>query len=105
MNIDSSRKSPSQLAEWTTYEAIAAQRATGADAKAENAKQIAALSDCADSRQQAEHIRGLVAATMSQISIDATPATRENATHWQTWALGLADGFDSAATQATGLSA
>lgn len=85
---------PSQLADWTKLEAAAAQLATEAHAKAENSTQVAALSDCANARQQAEHIRGLVAATVSQISINASAATRENATRWQTWALGLADRLD-----------
>jgi hypothetical protein len=100
MNIDASTKSPSQLAEWTAHEAITAQRATEAEAMDENAKHVAALSASADSGQQAEHIRGVVAATMSQISVHATHATRDNAMRWQTWALGLANGFDGAATQA-----
>jgi hypothetical protein len=95
MNIDTNTKTSSQLAEWTAHEAVAAQLATEADTKAENSKQVAALSECADSGRQAEHIRGLVAATVSQISIHASAATRENATHWQTWALGLADRLDA----------
>lgn len=95
MNIDTNPKTSAQLAEWTAYVAIAAQLATEANTKAENSKQIAALSVCADAGQQAEHIRGLVAATVSQISIHASESTRENTTRWQTWALGLADRLDA----------
>lgn len=95
MNVDANPLTPSQLTQRTAYEAALAQRATEADAKAKNSTQVAALSVCADAGQQAEHIRGLVAATVSQLSIDCSATTRENAAHWQTWALGLADGLDA----------
>lgn len=94
MNIAASTPSPTQLAEWTAQEALAAQQAIGADAKAENARQVAALTAWADSSQQAEHIRGIVATTMAQLSAHASPATLANATQWQSWALGLADGIE-----------
>ena len=41
-----------------------------------------------------EHIRGMVAATMAHLSIDASAITQENAAHWQQWALGVADGVE-----------
>ena len=67
----------------------AAHRAIGASAKAENLKALAELSATAD--HQADHIRGIVAATMAQIASGATQATRDSAAQWQKWALGLSD--------------
>ena len=67
----------------------AANRAIGASAKAENLKALAELSATAD--HQAEHIRGIVAATMAQIAGNATEATRDSAVQWQKWALDLSD--------------
>ena len=84
---------PSPLADWTEFLAGATLLANEASARAANSKQVAALSAWANSEQQAEHVRGLVAATVSQISTDASPAARERATNWQNWALGLADGL------------
>jgi len=43
MNIAASTLSPSHIANLTAQEALAAQQAIGADAKAENGRQIAAL--------------------------------------------------------------
>ena len=100
---DVSTQSPAQLADRAAQEAAAARRAIEAEAMSENARQVAALSDVAHSGQQAEHIRAVVDATMSQISMHASSATRENATRWQTWALGLADGLDRGATPAFAL--
>ncbi len=94
MHIDASTPSPSQLAESIAHQALAAQHAIQAEAKAESAQQVASLSAWADSGQQAEHIRGLVAITMAHLSQHASPATREHATQWQAWALGLADGIE-----------
>jgi hypothetical protein len=51
--------------------------------------QIAALRDDANENQIADHIRGMVAATMDQVS----EATRNDAEQWQQWALGVADGL------------
>jgi hypothetical protein len=67
----------------------AALRAIGATAKAANLKALAELSASADSSQQADHIRGIVATTMAHLALDATPATRDSAAQWQKWALGL----------------
>ena len=67
----------------------AANRAIGASAKAENRKALAELSATAD--HQADHIRGIVAATMAQIASGATQATRDSAAQWQKWALGLSE--------------
>ena len=69
----------------------AAHDAIGAPAKAQNLKALAELSASADSSQQADHIRGIVATTMAHLSADATAATRASAEQWQTWALGLSD--------------
>ena len=67
----------------------AANLANGASAKAENLRALAELSATAD--HQADHIRGIVAATMAQLASGATLATRDSAAQWQTWALGLSD--------------
>jgi hypothetical protein len=69
----------------------AAHRAIGDAAKAENLKALAELSASANRSQQADHIRGIVAATMAHLAEDATPATRGSAAQWQQWALGLSD--------------
>jgi hypothetical protein len=69
----------------------AAHRAIGAPAKAENLKAPAALSATANPSQQADHIRGIVAATMAHLAADATAATGDSAAQWQEWALGLSD--------------
>ena len=91
------------LAQSTAQESVTAELANEPDAKAQNRAQIAALSDCADGPQQAEHIRGMVAATVAQISVHANSITRENAARWQTWALGLADGLEQSALAASPL--
>jgi hypothetical protein len=67
----------------------AAHRAIGAAAKTANLKALAELSGSADSSQQADHIRGIVATTMAHLALDATAATRDSAAQWQKWALGL----------------
>jgi len=67
----------------------AAHRAIGAAAKAENLKALVELSATADSRHQADHIRGVVATTMAHLALDASSATRHSAAQWQEWALGL----------------
>jgi dihydroxyacetone kinase len=68
-----------------------AYRANGATAKADNLKALADLSATADNRQQADHIRGIVATTLAHLAADATAATRDSAAQWQKWALGLSD--------------
>jgi hypothetical protein len=55
--------------------------------------QIAALRDDANENQIADHIRGMVAATMDQLSSQVSEATRNDAEQWQQWALGVADGL------------
>ncbi len=72
-------------------QADAALRATTLDAKAENARQLAALADAATESHVAEHIRGMVAWTVAHVSINASASTREHTEHWQQWALGVAD--------------
>jgi hypothetical protein len=94
MNITIHTPSATPFTDGAAHEAITAERATGAEAKAENARQIASLSSFASSGQQAEHIRGLVATTMAHLSKQASPATLENAAQWQTWALGQASGIE-----------
>ena len=63
----------------------------------QGAKQIAALrgEEAANESHIAEHIRGMVAATMGTLSADASDTTRNNAAHWQRWALSVADGAES----------
>ena len=100
---NTANSSESQSAEWVARGATAAQHAVGVDAKADNMRHVAELSAFASGGQRAEHIRGMVAATMGQISVHATAATRDHAEEWQGWALGLADGFDGVATQPVGL--
>lgn len=56
----------------------------------ENSKQIAALHDDASEGHIAEHIRGMVAATMAHLS-STSDTTRNDAAQWQQWALGVAD--------------
>lgn len=69
----------------------AATQAISSSAKAQNLKALAELSASADSAQQADHIRGIVATTMAHLAADATAATRDSAAQWQTWALGLSN--------------
>jgi hypothetical protein len=57
----------------------AAHQAISATAKAANLKALAELSATADSSQQADHIRGIVATTMAHLALDATSATRDSA--------------------------
>ncbi len=88
MNTDSNsmaRPTPAQ-------EADAALEAISGDAKAENLRRVAELSEGTDEAHVAEHIRGMVAATMGHLSADAPAITRNNAEHWQDWALGVVDG-------------
>ncbi len=61
----------------------------------EGAKQIAALREDSDQGHIAEHIRGMVAATIGHLPDEASDATRTHAAHWQQWALGVADGIES----------
>ena len=56
-------------------------------------EQIATLRDDVQEGHIAEHIRGMVAATMGNLSSQATDATRHDALQWQHWALGVADGL------------
>lgn len=55
--------------------------------------QIATLRSDANEGHIAEHIRGMVSATMDNLSIHASDTFRTDAEHWQKWALDLADGF------------
>ena len=88
MNSESTSMAPSIA----THEADAALRAITAQAKAENSKHVAGLSQGINEVHIAEHIRGLVAVTMAHLSVTASTATVGNAAHWQGWALGIADG-------------
>ena len=90
MHIDDTLpSSPSMQA----FEADAALHASTTQAQDESMKQIAALRDDAGEAHIAEHIRGMVAATMGGISVHASETTRAHAAHWQQWALGTADGL------------
>ena len=73
-------------------EAEAALQAVTVEAKAENLSRVAELSEGTDDAHVAEHIRGMVAATMGHLSADAPAITRGIAEQWQKWALGVADG-------------
>ncbi len=59
----------------------------------EGTEQIARLRDGAHEDHIAAHIRGMVAATMGNLSIHASDASRSHAEHWQQWALGVTDGL------------
>lgn len=72
----------------------AARHANGDGARAENLKALAEIAVTADSSQQADHIRGIVAATMAHIAADAGATTRDSAAQWQAWALGLSDALE-----------
>lgn len=69
----------------------AATQAISSSAKAETLKALAELSASANSAQQADHIRGIVATTMAHLAADATAATRDSAAQWHAWALALSD--------------
>ena len=60
----------------------------------EGVQQIANLREDANDAHIAEHIRGMVAATMGNLASDANDVTRNNAARWQQWALGAADGVE-----------
>ncbi len=60
----------------------------------EGAKQIALLQEDTLDAHIAEHIRGMVAATLGSLPVDTADATRNNAAQWQQWALGVADGIE-----------
>lgn len=75
-------------------EAEAAQRAITVKTMEESTKHIAALCVDTDEGHIAEHIRGMVAATMGNLSAQASVATLDNAADWQRWALGMADGLE-----------
>ncbi len=84
--------SPSSLAAMAEQ---AAQRAISPQAQERNTTQVAALADSAGDAQRAEHIRGIVATTMAQISVGASAVTQAAAQQWQAWALGVAQGLDN----------
>ena len=60
----------------------------------ENTRQIDTLRDAANEGHIAEHIRGMVAATMSNLTIQASDATQNEEQQWRQWALGVADGLE-----------
>ncbi len=59
----------------------------------ESVQQIAILREDANEAHIAEHIRGLVAATMGHLSTNTSDATQKNAEQWQGWALDVANGI------------
>lgn len=91
MNIDTNSMALPTLAQTMAQEAAAALRAITDEAKAANMQRIAELSEGLDEAHSAEHIRGMVAATMGHLSGTASAASRNDAEHWQGWALGVAD--------------
>lgn len=88
MNTDTTAMARPTLAQ----AAEAALHATTSQAKAENLAAIAQLTPSLHGSHLADHIQGMVAATMGHLSADASGITRDNAEHWQKWALGVADG-------------
>jgi hypothetical protein len=62
-----------------------------------NLKAVAVLAESASPLQQAEHIRGVVAATMAHYSSEASVATQAHAAKWRAWALGLIEKLDGPA--------
>jgi hypothetical protein len=62
-------------------------------ARDEGTNQIDTLRNAANEGHIADHIRGMVAATMSNLSIQASDVTQNEAQQWQQWALGVADGL------------
>ena len=75
-------------------QAEAAQYATTIEAKTENTKQLASLADGTVEAHIAEHVRGMVAATVALVSINASATTQADAQLWQQWALGVADAVE-----------
>lgn len=69
----------------------ASAHALSAGAREDNRREVAHLP--VDDQQKAEHIRGLVAATMAHLAAYGTATTLENAAQWQGWALALADDY------------
>ncbi len=57
------------------------------------AEQIAGLCDSACNVYIAEHIRGIVAATLGNLSVRGSNVLRDDAEQWHHWALGVADGL------------
>ncbi len=58
-----------------------------------NIEQIAALREDTEVSHVAEHIRGMVAATMATGSAQLPGIAESTAQQWQSWALGVADGL------------
>jgi len=71
-----------------------AEVAVQAAAVTENIRQVEALSEWANGSQQAEHLRGIVAANLASMPVDVGAEDRENAQRRETWALGLASRLD-----------
>ncbi len=59
----------------------------------EGVQQLAILREDASEAHIADHIRGMVAATMGHLASDVSDAALKNAEQWQGWALGVADGI------------
>ena len=93
-------KTPLQLQHWAAYEAITAQRAIEANAKAAEQRNAGALLDSAGQWARAAQIRTFVEATMCRVASDADTVTLANALQWRDWALGVATSLDHAQLQA-----
>jgi hypothetical protein len=59
----------------------------------EGVQQLAILREDCTEAHIAEHIRGMVAATMAHLAVDGSNATIQSAEQWQAWAQGVADGI------------
>ena len=94
MNIATTPMAPPTPAQTAAQQADASQNVITSEAKAANTLRIAELSAGTHETHVAEHIRGMVAATMGQLSINTAAINRENAAHRQQWALGVADGVE-----------
>lgn len=75
-------------------QADAAQYAITIEAKTENTKQVAELTDGTPGTHIAEHIRGMVASTVAHVSLNTSATTQADAQLWQQWALGVADAVE-----------
>ncbi|MDP2370489.1 hypothetical protein [Rhodoferax sp.] len=94
MHNDTATTAPPSPAQTPAQQADAALLATTAEARTENAKQITELTDGALEAHIAAHIRGMVAATVAHVAINASHSVQAATEHWQQWALGVAKGFE-----------
>ncbi len=95
--ISSSTEGPMQTDVTSTFPTLPSCETTGMQTtevtatQQDNVKQIAALRDDTNEGHIAEHIRGMVAATMANLSPHASGDAQNSAAQWQLWALGVAE--------------